>query len=190
MATQNQRTPWQNRAEYEKLAGRQVDVQDVIAQLRDALDPANLEVAHPGYSPEWAKYGHPAVDPTTKTFVQPTMYRNQQYEGSMKKQLSAALSEDAINRAAMELFAPYTPAAPRQPRTARPQTPTKPPGVGMGAAGVIGVLLDLLSYSGDTNSNESEALAKKQPPTATNRPEYEALLQQVLNSGTATFPTK
>lgn len=187
--TTNVRTPWQDLAEFQKLGGRQSDVQDVIQQLQGALDPTNLRKATP-YSPEWAKYGYAAVDPGTKTFVEPTMYANKQYAGSMQKQLSSALNEDAINRAAMELFSPYTPPIPKPdkaPSVPRPRTPgSKIPA--MGAAGVIGVLLDLLSYTGSTNANESEQLQSKRGAELTNKPEYEALLQQLLQSGNATFP--
>lgn len=70
------------------------------------------------------------------------------------------------------------------------RVPIKSPTAGVGLSGAIGVLLDLLTYSGDTNSNESAELSNRQSAPATNRPEYEALLNQVLNSGNATFPTK
>lgn len=189
MATSNVRTPWQDRAEFEKLAGRQSDVQDVIAQLRNALSPTELKKASI-YSPDWARYGYAAVDPDTKTFVEPTMYRNKQYTGAMQKQLSAALNEDAINKAAMELFSPYTPpttAPSKVPSAPRPRVPGyKLPAAGL--SGAIGVLLDLLSYSGDTNSNEAEQLQSKRGPDYSNKADYEALLQQVLQSGSANIP--
>lgn len=183
MATTNVRTPWQDLAQYQQIAGRQLDVEDVIAQLQEALKPANLSQNSPK-SPPWAQFGHAAVDPYHTTFVEPTMYSNAQYKGQMQKQLSAALSEQAINNAAMELFSPYTPPAARTPGNASPRLPSIPgtPG-GVPKSAILGplsILVDLLTHSGDTNSNEKDKLAEKQGPAYTNKPEYEKLLQQAL----------
>jgi len=190
MATSNLRTPWQDRAEFEKLLGRQADVQDVIAQLQNALAPENLRKAS-NYGPDWTRYGYAAVDPGTKEFVDPTLYKNKQYIGPMQKQLSSALSEDAINQAALELFSPYTPPAAKPlkyPTSPRPRVPVTTKLPVLGISGVIGVLLDLLSYSADTNAGEDKRLKDARGLEFTNRPEYEALLQQAIQSGNATPP--
>lgn len=176
MATSNVRTPWQDLGSAQKAAGRVSDLEDVIAQLSTALEPGNLRKASP-MSPDWARYGYAAVDPTTKTFVQPTMYNNKQYVGSMQKQLSSALHEKAITDAALELFSPYNPPAVKQPRI---PGVTRPAGKLVGGAGLAGLLLDLLTYSGDTNANEAEDLTAKRGPEYTNKPEYDRLLQQAL----------
>lgn len=177
------RTPWENRAEFEKLAGRQADLGDVLDQLRNGMDPRQLQKARPN-GPDWSRFGYAAVEPDKSPFVQPTVYKNKQYLGAMQKQMSAALSEDAINRAAMEMFSPYT-----EPPTRRPRVPKAPGTMDMmKRVSPVAAALDLLSYTGDTNSNEAMELQNRRGPAYSNRGEYDAMLQSVLNSGNARMP--
>ncbi len=70
---------------------------------------------------------------------------------------------------------PHPPAAPAAPVTRPPaRMPIS------GAAGLAGLLVDLLTYSGDTNSNEDEKLKEKRGPGYSNRPAYQEELQKAL----------
>lgn len=155
-------------------------LRDIILQL---TDPMTLSAADQPSQNPFNLYG------ATRTSVDngvrnSSMYYNQEPLRKIQQGLTSAKTEEEVVRAALAMFGSERPVQ-ITPAISGPYRAEKLPTGNL--IGKIGTLIDLLTYSPALNTGESTELAGKRGPEYTNRPEYEALLQQVLQSNANKF---
>lgn len=186
-------------AEARKAYTANAELQYVLEDLVDFFSKARLDKNMnqlPAGAPDWRRYAHVGtLSPHHIMGVATDTLDNEAIPvEQLQRRLKLAKYEQELNKLAEAFSRPvnniparlYNPGIPElytaaskapAPATANTKHAT---GGSMGIAGKLGVLLDLLTYSGETNSNNDAELAAKRGPAYSNKSEYSNLLQQLL----------